>query len=126
MGASQFGLDTGTPLANTLHAILGWCVVFLMILQGSQGWLKYLNVKLGKISYPGHPRLGKAVLLLTSGNIVLILWSFRVQVGNVQALIISLAAVFASILACMISGPQPALARVHEDAVACHYEAMLN
>ncbi|CAK9116632.1 unnamed protein product [Durusdinium trenchii] len=45
VGGSQFGFDPGNPPAKTLHALFGYIVLSLILLQAFQGWSKFMGLQ---------------------------------------------------------------------------------
>ncbi|CAK9116630.1 unnamed protein product [Durusdinium trenchii] len=55
VGGSQFGFDPGNPPAKTLHALFGYIVLSLILLQAFQGWSKFMGLQTGKLRF-SRPR----------------------------------------------------------------------
>lgn len=77
MGQSQFGFDTGNPLAKTVHALVGWVLIALLLWQGVQGFLKYvglanMNMKLISLTKKHAPQ-GYPLVIIVSCNIAVVL-----------------------------------------------------
>lgn len=103
VGGSQFGFDPGNPAAKTVHALFGYIVLALMLLQGFQGWNKFLGLQVGKIRHLAHPLNGRITLTLAACNMALILTTFPLS----EALFLTLAVgiLVTTLLAVAIAGP---------------------
>ncbi|CAJ1355167.1 unnamed protein product, partial [Effrenium voratum] len=104
VGGSQFGFDPGNPPAKTAHALLGYVVLALMLLQAVQGWQKFLGLQVGKIRHLAHPLNGRATLIIAAINMALVLTTFPFLS---QALFLTLAGGIPviSVLATVLAGP---------------------
>jgi len=73
MNASQFGFDPGVPMGKTVHALLGYIVIGWLLVQGLQGWSKFLGLRVGEMRHLRHGLTGQSVLVLAGINIVIVL-----------------------------------------------------
>ena len=103
VGGSQFGFDPGNPPAKTVHALFGYIVLGLMLLQGVQGWNKFLGLQAGKIRHLAHPLNGRVTLTLAACNMALILTTFPLD----EVLFLTLAGgiLITTLLAVALAGP---------------------
>lgn len=67
--SSQLGLDPNNAISRIAHVWVGYVIILAMLVQGCQGWLKYVNI----MSYPLHKNIGIATISVTGVNVCIIL-----------------------------------------------------
>lgn len=78
--ASQLGLDPGNTTARIAHVWVGYAALAMMLIQGCQGWFKYVKVW----EYKLHSSFGVALICVVGGNVSLILHAMLAALPAIQ------------------------------------------